>query len=257
MHTGSGTPDTLTNGSTTMNIIGVVAGKGGVGKTTIAVNVAARLAHRTGRHTLLVDADSQDAASAAWYLRDTAGDQTGIDVSSYTPDATATREVRDAEFAGMLRQLPAVDRWDWCVIDTIPFLDSPVVEATVEAADYLLLPTKLASGDVARLVQTITGVVRPAGVPFGVVLSEVDPRVAGEAAAAVEALAGIGAPVIGQIRAYVTIRRAWARGLVAGQFEGGGADQALADFDALTDQVIAGLEGNPPAAVDLGAVVGE
>src|SRR3954471_6809643 len=45
-------------------IIGVLSQKGGVGKTTIAVNAAATLATR-GRRVLLVDADPQ-GSSLAW-----------------------------------------------------------------------------------------------------------------------------------------------------------------------------------------------
>ena len=42
-------------------IIGVLNQKGGVGKTTIAVHVAAALV-REGRHVLLIDADPQGSA---------------------------------------------------------------------------------------------------------------------------------------------------------------------------------------------------
>jgi len=51
-------------GKAAFMIVGVLSQKGGVGKTTIAINVAATLALR-GQRVLLVDADPQ-GSSLAW-----------------------------------------------------------------------------------------------------------------------------------------------------------------------------------------------
>src|SRR5512147_2646815 len=52
----------VATGGQTMRVIAVANHKGGVGKTTVAVNLAAGLA-KAGRRTLLVDADAQSHAT--------------------------------------------------------------------------------------------------------------------------------------------------------------------------------------------------
>jgi chromosome partitioning protein len=61
-----------------MTIIGIISGKGGVGKTTTSVSLAAAFARYIGRKTLLVDCDPQGGASYAC----------GIDPGALLPDRT-------------------------------------------------------------------------------------------------------------------------------------------------------------------------
>jgi cellulose biosynthesis protein BcsQ len=226
-------------------VVSAISGKGGGGKTTMAGNTAARLGPLgRGDRVLVVDADEQDGGSIEWYLR--RNPDSGLQVTSYRPDASLSREKRDEEFTGLLRKLPTLDGFDWIIIDTIPILDSPVVKTVIEISDFLLLPTRMGAGDIARLVQTIKEVAIPSGKPFGVALTDVDPRAMREAELAVQALTGIGAPVLGIVRQYTTIRRAAAKGLLAGQFEGGGAANALADFEVVTAGIVAAFEGRAP-----------
>ena len=125
-------------------IIGVLNQKGGIGKTTIAVNVAAVLA-KAGNRVLLVDADPQGSA-LAW---------------------SAVREVEPIfPVVGMPtptlhRGLPDVARdYDHVIIDGAPRV-SELGRAAIMASDVVVVPVPvqpspydvLASADVAGLIR--------------------------------------------------------------------------------------------------------
>jgi chromosome partitioning protein len=119
-------------------IIGLLNRKGGVGKTTVAVNLAATVAIAGGR-VLLVDADPQ-GSSLAW----------------------ASARDRDPLFAviGMAkptlhRDLPALARrYDLVVIDGAPAVDD-LGRAAVLASDLILIPVQPSPYDVWASGQTV------------------------------------------------------------------------------------------------------
>jgi chromosome partitioning protein len=122
-------------------IVGVLNQKGGVGKTTIAVNVAAHWA-MGGRRALLVDADPQ-GSSLAW---------------------SSARE-RDPLFPviGMAkpslhRDLPAVARdYEMVVIDGAPRVNE-LARSAILASDIVLIPVQPSPFDVwaaADIVQLV------------------------------------------------------------------------------------------------------
>jgi len=119
-------------------IIGVLNRKGGVGKTTVAINVAATFAAAGGR-VLLVDADPQ-ASALAW---------------------SSMRE-RDPLFAvvGMARptlhqELPGIaKRYDVVMIDGAPGVND-LGRAAILASDLVLIPVQPSPYDVWAAAETV------------------------------------------------------------------------------------------------------
>jgi chromosome partitioning protein len=119
-------------------IIGVLNRKGGVGKTTVAINLAAMVAIAGGR-VLLVDADPQQSAVAWAGARD-----------------------RDPLFAviGMAkptlhRDLPAIAKdYDFVLIDGAPAVND-LGRAAVLASDLILIPVQPSPYDVWASAETV------------------------------------------------------------------------------------------------------
>ncbi|MFC4454540.1 ParA family protein [Deinococcus sonorensis] len=140
-----------------MKILGIVNQKGGVGKTTTAINLAAYLA-AGGRRVLLVDMDPQgnatsglglrgaeeglyqaltEPAQAARYVQPSG--QPNLDLLPATPDL-AGAGVELAEDSGALKEvLAALNDYDLVVIDAPPSL-GPLTINVLAAADALIIP---------------------------------------------------------------------------------------------------------------------
>jgi chromosome partitioning protein len=200
-------------------ILVVLNGKGGVGKTTTAVNLAATLAEKY--RVLLVDADPQ--GSATWWVE--RGKQPLFDLAQET----------DPTLLGNLRKL---SDYEVVVVDTPPALGSEALAAVVPAADYLVLPTPPAPMDLAALIETVKEAVIPCRVAHRVLLTRVDPRSLNEALEAQNTLMELGIPACNAfIRAYKAHERAALDGVSITRWRGKNSREAEADYRRVAEEI--------------------
>jgi len=201
-------------------ILAVLNGKGGVGKTTTAVNMAAILSEV--QPVLLVDADPQ--GSASWWV-------------SRNPQPV-TFDITTETDATLLGKLKKVNDYALIVVDTPPALNSGALAAVVPVADYILLPTPPAPMDLAALVNTIKTAISPSGVAHRVLLTKVDSRSLAEAVDAQQTLNSLNIPACETvIRTYKAHERAALEGVPITQWRGANVKEARADYYRVAEEI--------------------
>lgn len=202
-----------------VRILTVLNGKGGVGKTTTAINLAAVFSQQTP--VLLVDADPQ--GSATWWV-ERSSQGVGFDLAQETNPE-------------LLVDLRKATGYELVVVDTPPALSSKALAAVVSVADYLVLPTPPAPMDLAAMIETVKAAI-PAGTAHRVLLTQVDPRSLEEAREAQTTLVELGIPTFKTlVRAYKAHQRAALEGSPITRWRGRHKQEAEADYCQVVDEI--------------------
>ena len=184
-----------------MRTVGILSQKGGVGKTTTAVNLAGCLAE-SGKRVLLIDMDSAGSASK-WCGMDGAGeglaevlagngdleklvrsagrfDVVPAGIALAGAERQLAKEVgADVVLRDLLARLP--DQWDWILIDAPPQLGILSVNI-LAAVGEVLVPTELsvlalgALEPLFRTIETVRKRLNPEIEVLGLVAVKVDMR---------------------------------------------------------------------------------
>ncbi|MEH0110605.1 ParA family protein [Tersicoccus sp. MR15.9] len=211
-----------------MRVVSVVNQKGGTGKTTMAVNLAAIFSQHA--RVLLVDVDPQKSATFWATVAEEAGDGGGLSfdvVSETDPD--------------VLKDMRKVDEYDTIVVDTPGNLvEVDVLKSVANASDFVVMPTEPAPLSMPPLINTYRTVVEPAGVDYRVVITKVDSRSLTDAADTQELLRGSGLLVCkSYVRSYKVHERAPLAGQAATTYESTRhAIKAAGDFKDVANELL-------------------
>jgi chromosome partitioning protein len=215
-----------------MKIVAIISQKGGAGKTTLAVHLAAAAA-TAGHSTAIIDLDPQ-ATAASWSDRRIAE----------APEVISGQAARLPALVSAARQNGA----GFLVLDTAPNADQ-VVSLAARAADLVLIPCRAAAFDL-EAIETTLMLAKAAMKPAYVVLNAVPPRSSiGKEAA--DGLASRGVAVAPQ---QITHRAAFAHGVIDGrtaqEFEphGKAAEEITALYTWLCGIVDMPTHGRAPVA---------
>ena len=200
-----------------MKLVAVTNQKGGAGKTTTTMNLAAIAAENS--RVLVVDVDPQQ--STTWWAS-TAGDDLPFDFADNTDPSTLAR----------LRHLA----FDVIFVDTPGNLtDSRILSSVLSVADFAIVPTEPEALCIPPMVRTIRTLIEPSHIPYRVLLSKIDMRVAGQLEDAETLVDGLELPRFSRaIRKYKIHSDAPIEGMVVTQYtESRQTAKAIDDYRAV------------------------
>lgn len=174
--------------------------KGGVGKSTLACQMAYYLSEKLGLKVLVIDTDAQGNATKAMETGEIAriSETTAADVfmqqieqveeaslvvlpASETLKKLEQQKENHSSFAGNFKNfIASVKGFDVCIIDTNPFPDIRVIAAMV-AADHIVSPVQLKQeaingiGGVIADVKRVRAALNPGLNLIGILPSQVQP----------------------------------------------------------------------------------
>lgn len=141
-----------------MRVLAVVGQKGGIGKSTTAMNLAACMSRSSS--VAVIDVDPQ-ASTTKWAER--AGENLPFDFTSET----------DISMLSMMRQLD----YDVVIVDTPGSLaDQDVLSALLDQTDYAVAPLSPSFMEIEPVQRTLQDFVIPRGIPYRVLMNKVDLR---------------------------------------------------------------------------------
>lgn len=188
-----------------MRIVAVVNEKGGVGKTTTVMALAALAAE--DQRVLVVDLDPQASAVDWEGAAESAGHELAFQVVTATDPADLAR----------MREVDA----DLIVVDTPGNLQNADLLSSIAGySDHVVLPTEPTAMAVRPLVRTWQGVVEPTSTPHSVLITRADPRAVRDVEDTRELLRGLGLNVLDPfVRSYKVHERASIAGSVVTDYE--------------------------------------
>jgi cellulose biosynthesis protein BcsQ len=196
-------------------IFALISSKGGVGKSSIGMNLARYLSRKKGNRVALIDGD-RTRSITNWYNR---GSGHGFDLVTIE--------------GGI-----GPDDYDYWVVDTPGDPDAESLNDLIEAADRLIIPSGCGILDLEGALDTFDRLGNAQNKAVAI-LSMIDPRATTRAMASRAALINAGLPCIDKwLYKRTAYQDAALAGLTVDRLKGGSARQSWADCLAVFGELL-------------------